>query len=147
MPTVLEWLGLPVPRQCDGRSLGGFVATGAAGVEDWRTEAHWQWDFSDPLNQRPEQLFGLPSEACTLDVLRGERWKYVQFAGLPALLFDLVEDPDQLVDRAADPTCAPVVAECAQRLLSWRMRHADRTLTGLKVTRRGLRGAPDPRAG
>ncbi len=147
MPTVLDWLGLPVPRQCDGRSLGAFVATGAAGVDDWRTEAHWQWDFSDPVHQGPEQLFGLPSGACTLDVLRGERWKYVQFAGLPPLLFDLVEDPDQLVDRAGDPTCAPEVADCAQRLLSWRMQHADRTLTGLKVTRRGLRGAADPRAG
>jgi arylsulfatase A-like enzyme len=147
MPTVLAWLGMPVPRQCDGRSLGGFVADGEPGVQDWRTEAHWQWDFSDPLNQRPEQLFGLTSPACTLDVLRGARWKYVQFAGLAPLLFDLVEDPYQLVDRAGDLTCAPVVAECAQRLLAWRMRHADRTLTGLKVTRRGLGGSSDPRAG
>jgi arylsulfatase A-like enzyme len=148
MPTVLDWLGLPVPRQCDGRSLSGFIATGQAGVDDWRTEAHWQWDFSDPVHQGPEQLLGLPSQACTLDVVRGERWKYVQFAGaLPSLLFDLQEDPDQLVDRSADPTCASVVADSAQRLLTWRMRHADRTLTGLRVSRRGLRGTADPRAG
>src|SRR6201989_56664 len=29
MPTILEWLGLPVPRQCDGRSLLPFVEQGA----------------------------------------------------------------------------------------------------------------------
>ena len=147
MPTVLEWLGLPVPRQCEGRSLGGFVATGRSGVEDWRTEAHWQWDFSDPLGGGPEATFGLSSAQCTLDVLRGERWKYVHPAGMAPLLFDLAEDPDQLVDRAGDPACAAALAECAQRLLSWRMTHADPTLTHLKVTRRGLQGTPDPRAG
>jgi len=140
MPTVLDWLGLDVPAQCDGRSLGPFVATGEAGVADWRTEAHWQWDFRDPVRRSAETAFGLTSEQCTLDVVRGPRWKYVHPAGLPPLLFDLVEDPDQVVDRAGDPTCAGVLADSAQRLLSWRMRHAERTLTTVRVTRRGLLG-------
>jgi arylsulfatase A-like enzyme len=33
MPTILEWLGLPVPRQCDGRSLLPFCDSGAP--PDW----------------------------------------------------------------------------------------------------------------
>jgi arylsulfatase A-like enzyme len=140
LPTVLDWLGRPVPRQCQGRSLAGFVASGPAGVDDWRDEAHWQWDFRDPVNHLAEAAFGLTSEQCTLDVVRGRRWKYVHCAGLPPLLFDLEADPDQLIDRAGDPAYAGVLAECAQRLLSWRQANDERTLTDLLVTRRGLLG-------
>ena len=46
-------------------------------------------------------------EQCCLNVVRGERWKYVHFAAdpdvLPPLLFDLDADPDQTQDLAADP--------------------------------------------
>ena len=46
-------------------------------------------------------------EQCCLNVVRGERWKYVQFATdpdvMPPLLFDLDADPDQTQDLAGDP--------------------------------------------
>ena len=95
MPTVLEWLGLPVPRQCDGRSLGAFVATRCRrGWTDWRTEAHWQWDFSRS---------GAPSAETALrpDQRSSARWTCCGASagstctspGCRPLLFDLVEDP------------------------------------------------------
>jgi arylsulfatase A-like enzyme len=143
MPTILDWLGITVPDQCDGRSLAPFVA--GTEVEGWRTEAHWQWDFGDPVTHVPEDAYGLATEQCNLDVLRGPRWKYVHCAALPPLLFDLQEDPEQLVNRADDPACASVVAEQAQRLLSWRMRHADRTLSTHHITPDGLVHRVDPR--
>ncbi len=149
MPTVLEWLDADVPAQCDGRSLHPFV-TGTASAElvaGWRGEAHFQWDFSDPAHHLAEDAFGLTSEQCNLDVIRDHRWKYVHMAGLPPLLFDLASDPAQLVDRSTDPTCAPVVAEYAQRLLSWRMRHADRTLSTVMITGHGAIQRVDPRIG
>jgi arylsulfatase A-like enzyme len=146
MPTVLEAMGLDVPIQCDGRALTPFLEPdGADGPADWRREAHWQWDFGDPVNHLAEELFGLTTEQCNLDVIRDRQWKYVHFAGFDPLLFDLVEDPDQLVDRSTDPTCAGVVAEYAQKLLSWRMRHADRALSSMLVTHRGLVTRADPR--
>ncbi len=92
-------------------------------------------------------MFGLTSEQCNLDVIRDDRWKYVHFAGLDPLLFDLVEDPAQLVDRSRDPACAGLVAEYAQKLLSWRMRHADRALSTMMVTHRGLVSRADGRVG
>jgi arylsulfatase A-like enzyme len=146
MPTVLDWLGVATPDQCDGRSMAPFVA-GSDAVDGWRTEARWQWDFGDPAGHMAEDAFGLTTEQCNLDVLRDDRWKYVHFAGMAPLLFDLAEDPHQLVDRSTDPTCAAAMAECAQRLLSWRMRHTDRTLSSMHLTPLGVAHRADPRIG
>ncbi len=71
MPTILEWLGLEVPRQCDGRSLQSFLH-GRAAPEDWRTEAHWEYDFRD---SGYEQALGLTLETCSLNVVRGARYE------------------------------------------------------------------------
>ena len=38
-------------------------------------------------------------------------------------------DPQQLVNRADDTAYAPVVVEALRRLVQWRMRHDDRTLS------------------
>jgi len=61
----------------------------------------------------------------------------VHFSGhptLPPLFFDIDEDPAHIVNRAADPEYAPKVLDYAQRMLAWRMTHAERTLTGMKLT-------------
>jgi arylsulfatase A-like enzyme len=151
MPTILDWIGVDTPVQCDGRTLAPFLAAGPDGEAgppaDWRTEVHWQWDFRSPSTHVAEDMLGLTMEQCTLDVIRDERWKYVHLAGMPPLLFDLVADPDQFVNRADDPACAPVVAEYAGKLLSWRMRHAERTLTGIELTAEGVVTRVDPRVG
>ena len=120
---------------------------GATPPDGWRREVHWQWDFRNPASHLAEDVLGLTMDQCTLDVIRDERWKYVHFAGLAPLLFDLVEDPRQLHDRSADPGCAAVVADYAQRLLSWRQRHDERTLTGTLLTHRGPVTRVDPRIG
>ncbi|HYC64937.1 MAG TPA: alkaline phosphatase family protein, partial [Reyranellaceae bacterium] len=51
MPTILEWMGLPVPRQCDGHSLLPFVERGAPA--SWRSEAHYEFDFRDLYYSTP----------------------------------------------------------------------------------------------
>ena len=133
-----------MPLQCDGRPLQPFLHESVA-PSDWRTEAHWEWDFRNPQHHVAEDILGVTMEQCCLAVLRDERWKYVHFATGDALLFDLREDPDQLVNCASDPNYASAVAECAQRMLSWRMRHDERTLTGQVVTADGLFVRRDPR--
>jgi len=146
MPTILEWLGLDVPAQCDGRSLMPFVA-GDGAPDRWRREVHWQWDFRSPTTHLAEDLLGITMDECTLVVIRDHRWKYVHMAGMAPLLFDLEADPHQFVDRSADPACAPVVAEYAQKLLSWQLRHADRALAGTLLTPEGPVSRVDPRIG
>ena len=54
MPTILEWLGLDIPRQCDGRSLLGFCE--GSPPADWRTEVHYEFDFRDLYYSQPEIL-------------------------------------------------------------------------------------------
>ena len=105
-------------------------------VAGWRDAAHFELDFSDPVTSAAERALGLSSDLCGLAVLRGQRFKYVHFAGLPPLLFDMVADPHERRDLAGDPDYAAVVLDCAQRLLSWRLAHADRSLTR-------YRGSPD----
>jgi arylsulfatase A-like enzyme len=136
MPTVLEFLGLAVPPQLDGRSLAGFLA--GAAPADWRREVHWEYDFRDLRCLEPESALGLDSEQCNLAVIRDARYKYVHFAGLPPLFFDLAEDPDELSDRAGNPAYLPLVLGYAQKLLSWRMNHDDRTLSHLHLGPGGM---------
>jgi arylsulfatase A-like enzyme len=136
MPTILEWLGLPVPLQCDGRSLLALLR-GEAPTR-WRDAAHWEWEFRDPVGGWAEGLLGLSMDQCGVSVLRDEHGKYVHCTGLPALFYDLDRDPDELVDRAAEPAYAATVLGYAQRMLSLRMEHADQTLTGLVVTAAGV---------
>ncbi len=135
-PTIMEWLGLPIPRQCDGSSLLPF-ARGAA-PSDWRREVHYEFDFRDVFYSKPETSLGLDMDACSLAVIQDQRYKYVHFAALPPLFFDLAADPHQLVDRAADPACAGLVRDYAQKMLSWRLHHAERTLTHHRATPQGL---------
>src|SRR6185436_17030260 len=86
---------------------------------------------------------------CSLAVLRDEHGKYVHFSGhptMPPIFFDLDADPAQIVNRAADPEYAPTVLDYAQRMLARRMTHAERTLTGMKLTQHvGLVVRREPR--
>jgi arylsulfatase A-like enzyme len=76
---------------------------------------------------------------CSLNVNRDRHYKYVHFASaLPPLLFDLEKDPAEHHNLAGWPEYAEVVARMAQRMLSWRVSHAERVLTGLRVSREGI---------
>jgi arylsulfatase A-like enzyme len=136
MPTILDWLGLPVPAQCNGRSLLPFLE--GATPPAWRREVHFEYDFRDVVDQGPETALGIASDQCTLNVIRDHRYKYVHFTALPPLFFDLQRDPGQFENLADDPRCLPQVLAFSQKLLSWRMEHADPTLTGMQVTESGV---------
>ena len=136
MPTILEWAGVPVPRPCDGVSLGPWLR--GETPAGWRREAHYEFDFRTYFGDVHERALGLHVDQCSLAVIQDHRYKYVHFDALPPLFFDLEADPGQLVDRAADPAYAPRVLEYAQKMLSWRLHHADRTLTGWSASPQGL---------
>ena len=141
MPTVLDLLGLEVPLQCDGRSLRPFLeGTTPAG---WREATHWEHDFRDVETRHYETALDLAPEACGIAVRLEERWAYVHFAGLPALLFDHANDPAWTRDLIGEPALAPVVRDLAQAMLGWRMRSAERRLTEAKLTPRGVIGRYD----
>jgi arylsulfatase A-like enzyme len=136
MPTLLDWLGMEVPLQCDGRSLVPFLR-GQSCTKQWRTEAHWEFDFRDIIQQRAEKSLGIPSNRCNLAVVRDEQFKYVHFAALPPLLFNIENDPGELNNLAGLSEYKDTVLEFSHKLLSWRMEHTERGLTDTLLTSSG----------
>lgn len=136
MPTVLDWLERPIPRQCDGRSLLPFCHGGTP--QDWRREVHYEFDFGNVRKPEVEASFGLRMDQCSLAVIQDEHYKYVHFAGLPPLFFDLESDPGQLRNLAADAGYQGPMLDYAQKMLSWRMENVERTLTGMQAGPGGL---------
>lgn len=128
MPTLLDAAGVEVPRNCDGASLLPFCAGEAPA--DWRDEVHWSFHFGDIVSRAYEEKLGLPTRLCNLQVVRTKYMKYISFAGLPPVLFDLAEDPGEMVNRAGDPGSRSLRLEGAERLLAFRQRHEEETLTG-----------------
>ncbi len=136
MPTILEALGLSIPRQCDGLSLMPHVrGEETRGV---REEVHWEYDFRDVENAVPETLLGIAMDDCQMNIIRDRRYKYVHFTGLPALFFDLENDPGETNNLIDDPACASEVMRLMQRMISWRMHNDERTLTHINVSREGV---------
>jgi arylsulfatase A-like enzyme len=138
-PTLLEAIGSAPAHVGDGLSLLPWL-DGTAGR--WRDAAHWEFDFRDVAGQAIERATGLDSTELNLCVIRTARWKYVHFAALPPLLFDLEADPDNLVNIANDPGHAAIRIEMAERLLSWRARHLDQTLALKELTPQGVVSRP-----
>ncbi len=132
MPTILDWLGLPVPRLCDGASLLPFCR-GEPTPRHWRDAAHWEHDFGDLRSPVLAERLGLDLDETALVVHREARRKYVHFTRLPPLFYDLADDPGETRDRSADPAWAADCLDCVQALLSWRMRFEDRSLTGISL--------------
>jgi len=128
-PTVLEAMGVTPTHQPDGRSLTH---------REGDTEVHWEFDFRDVAGQSIEQALGLRSTQLNLAVIRTAKWKYVHFAALPPLLFDLATDSHCLRNLATDPACASVRIAMAERLLSWRAEHLDQTLALTELTPDGV---------
>jgi len=135
MPTVLDWLGGAPPLQCDGASLKPWL--GGATPAGWRSAAHWELDFRDVVRGTSEKDLGLTLDECALAVVRTRRHKYVHFAALPPVLFDLEQDPGESCNCAEDPAYGAVMLAMTQRMLSWRLNYAARDLTGIRLTADG----------
>jgi arylsulfatase A-like enzyme len=109
---------------------------GGAAPARWRTATHWEWDMRHAQRLVAERYFGIPSEHCSLAVVRNDDAKYVQFAAspgiLPPLLFDLRSDPghtNNLAGAPSGPGHERLELAMAQEMLRWRMRNLDRTLS------------------
>ncbi|MDL2404332.1 alkaline phosphatase family protein [Rhizobium calliandrae] len=134
-PTLCDRLGLVPNNHLDGETLMPFLK--GAEPEGWRDAVFWEFDFRDIAEGGAERHFGLRSNACNLAVIRGQRFKYVHFAGLPPLLFDLANDPMELTNLADDQDYVATRLAYAEKLLSLRARHLDQTLAYTILTEKG----------
>ena len=139
LPTTLELLGSDAPAHLDGRSLAPFLdGKEPAG---WRDAAHWEFDFRSISKRKAEKHFGISSRQCNLAVVRTEKFKYVHFGGgLPPVLFDLRNDPDETRNVADDSAYRSARLDMAERLLAWRAEHLDQSLALSELTDDGISG-------
>jgi choline-sulfatase len=102
-PTLVDWGGgEPIP-QAEGRSLRGLLADGTAPA-GWADEAFMAYGGAHG---------DAPSAA-----IRVGRWKLMWYSEVPdlPLLFDVVDDPEERVNRAQDSDCAEIVADLLGRI-------------------------------
>jgi arylsulfatase A-like enzyme len=123
-PTMLEYLGLPVPDRFQGKSL--LTVVQGDGKAPRKEEVFFEADF----RARSLGSYTIDPDECLFWVVRDDRFKYVQFASetMPPLLFDLAQDPGEFANLAQSPSHAGVVAEYCQKLLRWRMRNEDQRM-------------------
>jgi arylsulfatase A-like enzyme len=131
MPTILEHIGVEIPLQCDGRSLRLFLEGETPGK--WRDAAHWEFDFRNINDPTVDGRFGISVDECSLAMVRTTKHKYVHFAGLPPLFYDIAKDPAELNNLSGQPAHAAAELEMARRMLSWRMAFNRRELTGIRL--------------
>ena len=65
------------------------------------------------------------------------------FPTMPIVLEDLVEDPYELADVSADARYRDDLIDMKDRMINWRLEHAERTLTGMMLTQEGVYEARD----
>ena len=117
LPTMLEALGINTPKHVvEGRSLLPMLR--GTGNGSWRDCVFSELDYA--FRDARRALGRAPGE-CQAWMAHEGRWKYVHFQGLRPQLFDLQEDPRELVDLGDDPAREPVRREMRDRLLEWQM--------------------------
>jgi arylsulfatase A-like enzyme len=138
-PTICEAMGIEVPAQCDGLPLTAHLR-GERPLW-WRDEAHWEYDWRweyIPFGPHPWP-WDRRLESKHLSVSRSDSYAYVQFDSGDWRCFDLASDPTW----RTEVTDTDVVLERAQAMLTWRSRHADRTLTDMLLIGGGMGRIPE----
>ena len=107
--TMLDALDAPALPNAAGRSFLPQI-DGRADVPGWEDVA-----FSEYCTDKFS-----PPEGAYQRMIRREEWKYIYYHEQPPQLFNLREDPDELIDRSSDPGCGPVLEELhGEALREW----------------------------
>jgi choline-sulfatase len=101
-PTVVEGLG----------------AEYAAEDEGLRGSSLWGLATSDPTERYVFSEYHADFSVSGIFMVRSLRWKYIYYVGFEPQLFDMVEDPGEVVDLAGDPQYRDVRERMDQALRS-----------------------------
>ncbi len=114
--TFLDWAGVPVPADMQGRSLRPLLRGRTPG--DWRTSMYYHY-CEYPAVHSVKRHYGV----------RTERYKLIHFYHDidEWELYDLQADPDEMRNIYADPKYADVVQELTTELKRLRAQYNDTT--------------------
>ena len=132
-PTILDFAGVPIPRNMQGRSLRPLLE--GRSPDDWRSSTYYAYyENSWELRDQGDEAMAEPFRYFTAHRIgphrgvRTERYKLIEYYGEGDYweLFDLREDPDELKNLYEDPACETIVADLKEELQ--RLRHDYRDL-------------------
>jgi len=114
-PTFLEIAGgAPVPHILEGRSLLSVLRGGV--TSDWRDAAFSEFDYSF---RRARNILGIPPHQARGYMVRTDDWKYILYEGFASQLFDMKNDPRELIDLGRSPVHEAIRREMGDRLFEW----------------------------
>ena len=124
LPTLFEFIGLPEPRECQGRSFAPLIAD--------LGRAYTPHDVVFSENIIPEVITGGPldlpfEQGKGVDgirhpdakMARTDRWKYCYYADGGSELYDIQADPHELTNLAGREEVRAVEENLRTRLLNW----------------------------
>ena len=74
-------------------------------------------------------MLNQPIERCRLFMVFDGRWKLIHASGFRPMLYDLASDPQELIDRGEDPSCAAEIARLQAALFDWALHPNDHITT------------------
>jgi len=133
IPTFVDALGGEAqPHRLEGLSLLPLLRGGL--VTAWRDAVFSEADYAWRLARLD---LGLAAHEARAFMVRNDRWKYVYYENFRPQLFDLQEDPDELVDLGESVAHEAVRADMRDRLFAWlRTRRLRTTLSDEEVASR-----------
>jgi len=122
-PTFCALSGLPIPEGLDGIDASTMLTDPEnARPRDFAASSYFQygiwWDREDEQKEQQPHM--------AMRVVRDERWKYAEVEKGAALLFDMVNDPEERINLVADPSHAERIKEMKEKLyrgFSWEEVH------------------------
>jgi len=136
-PTILDWLGAEIPTNWNGRSLLPIIENIKPNLKP-RDFVVFEFDFRENYFSSFVENKELAPEECSLSVIRTQEWKYVHFPSLPCMLFNLKNDPFEQVNLANQDQYMNIQNDLLSKLFSHRMRHAERQLSNIKLSSKGI---------
>jgi len=124
LPTFYETAGgIDEQYRLEGQSLLPLLRRVAGESVPWRDTAFAEFDFSArdevrlALRRQPQDCRGF--------IAMTAKWKYVLIDGVDPLLFDLENDPFELINLGTDAAYADVRSDLHERIFAWlRKRHS-----------------------
>ena len=131
--TFMQALGCaPKPHVIEGRDLTSILH-GKDGFSRRYVISEHDYHWSEMA-----VALGQPQEDAHTTMIFDGRWKYIRCEGFRPVLWDLQNDPDELVDLGAseDPLCVKTRARMESALLKWATRHHTRVTATPEVLAR-----------
>ena len=119
LPTFVEFAGANICHErVEGHSLMPLLRSQSAPA-DWRRYAVSEIDYSE---RGVHGLLNLSPYECRATMIREQRWKYIHHHCFRPQLYDLQQDPNELVDLGEDPAYEELRQKLQYRLIDWRRR-------------------------